>query len=426
MPSATLFQIVVGLVGSLATSACALVYFRRVRLPRPPIGTFNGRDLTVLACFIVALPVLYVTVPPSVLTGFLVVTFLSALTIALRPLFPVRLLLVVVPIALTANLVVTRWMADVAGGLQLYWLSTSLIVAVAAIGVANLYAQGGLGLRHIAWFTLFLGVYDIFFTRVIALTPELAVALQGRPLDPSVGFAAWGLNANVGLGDLLVFCLYTTAAYRSFGRRGAVAAFVLVAVFGAVAPSVTPLLAPGLFGTTAAAFVPVMTLFGPAAFAGYVWLSRTSSERGVREWLAHWAAPVRAERRSRLAVGVPAGAMAALVVTTLLLSGEETPTNAAAPPPQAASAPAANGTVRVEMRDVRFTPGRVTVRVGQEVRWTNEDRVPHDVVATRGATFDSGDVATGEGFRFRARAPGEIGYVCTLHQGMTGTVLITQ
>jgi plastocyanin len=424
MPSATLFQIVVGLVGSLATSSLALAYFRRVRLPRPPIGTFNARDLTVLACFIVTLPVLYVTVPPGVLTGFLVVTFLSALTIALRPLFPVRILLVGVPLALTANLVVTRSMEDLAGGLQLYWVSTSLIVALAAVGVANLYVQGGLGLRHIAWFTLFLGVYDIFFTRVVALTPELAIALQGRPLDPSVGFAAWGLNANVGLGDLLVFCLYTTAAYRGFGRRGAVTAFVLVAAFGAVAPSVTPLLVPGLFGTTAAAFVPVMTLFGPAAFAGYLFLSRTSPERGLREWLSQWAAPVRADRRSRLAAGVPAAAVAGLVAATLLLSGEETPTNAAAPPPGEASAPAAEGTARVAVRDVRFTPGRATVKVGQLVRWTNADRVPHDVVATRGASFDSGRLGTDEGFAFRPKAPGEITYVCTLHQGMTGTLLV--
>ena len=83
------------------------------------------------------------------------------------------------------------------------------------------------------------------------------MALQGRPLDPSVGFAAGAYNANIGLGDLLVFCLYTIAAYKGFGRRGAVTAMGVVVVFGAVAPSVTPLLVPGLFGTTAAAFVPI-------------------------------------------------------------------------------------------------------------------------------------------------------------------------
>jgi plastocyanin len=431
VPGATLFQIIVGLVGSLACTLCALAYFRRVVLPRPPIGTFNARDLTVLAVFIVTLPVLYVSVPPGVLTGFLVVTFFSALMIALRPLVAARRLLVVVPLALTVNLVITRSMSGVEGGLQLYWVSTTVIVVIAAVGVANLYVQGGLGLRQIAWFTVFLGIYDIFFTRVIPLTPELAVALQGRPLDPSLGFAAWGYNANVGLGDLLVFCLYATAAYRGFGRRGALASLLIIAVFGAIAPSVTPLLVPGLFGSTAAAFVPIMTLFGPAAFVCYLWLSRSSPERPLRVWLAERAAaPARAvlERRARFGSAVPAGAIAALVVATLLLSGDATPTTAAAPPPDAPTAgrtcETAVSPVRVTMRNVRFGPAHVTAKMGQTITWTNGDRVPHDIVATNGATFDSGDLAAKATYTFRAAAPGAITYVCTLHQGMTGTIRV--
>ena len=58
---------------------------------------------------------------------------------------------------LTANLLVTRAMGSMDAGLQLYWISTSVIVVIAAVGVANLYVQGGLGLRQIAWFTVFLG-----------------------------------------------------------------------------------------------------------------------------------------------------------------------------------------------------------------------------------------------------------------------------
>ena len=425
MPGATLFQIVVGVAGSLSVTLCALAYFRRVQLPRPPIGAFNARDLAVLACFIVTLPVLYVTVPAGVLTGFLVVTFLSALTIALRPLFPTRRLLVAVPVLLTANLAITRSMNDVAGGLQVYWISTTIIVAIAAVGVANLYVQGGLGLRHIAWFTVFLGVYDIVFTRVIPLTPELAIALQGRPLDPSVGFAAWGYNANVGLGDLLVFCLYAIAAYRGFGRRGAIAALAIIAVFGAVMPAVTPLLVPGLFGSTAAAFVPIMTLFGPAALACYLWLSRTSPERRLRDWVGSRAivASTPAEARGRFGSLVPTGAIAALVVATLLLSGDPTPTNAAAPPPAVAQP---HGTIHVEMRDVRFGPSHVVARVGEAIEWTNGDRVPHDVVATKGAAFNSHQVGAGGTFTFQATAPGEIAYVCSLHQGMSGTITVTR
>ena len=119
------------------------------------------------------------------LTGFLVITFFSALLIALRPLAPARALWIAIPVLLCANIVVTSGIQEMRGGLQLYWVLTSLIVMLAAIGVANLYVQGGLGLRLIAWFTLFLAIYDIVFTRFIPLTPELAVSLQGRPSIPA-------------------------------------------------------------------------------------------------------------------------------------------------------------------------------------------------------------------------------------------------
>jgi plastocyanin len=421
MPAETAFQIVVAVIGSLLTVLCALAYFRRVRLERPPIGTFNTRDLCVLAVFIVALPVLYLKVPAGVLTAFIVVTFLSALTIALRPLIGGRPLWAGIPLLLTADIVVTNSMDRMGGGLQLYWVLTSVVVLIAAVGVSNLYVQGGLGLRQIAWFTLFLAVYDIFFTRVIALTPLLAVALQGRPLDPSVGFAAGAYNANVGLGDLLVFCLYTIAAYKGFGRRGAVTAMGVVVVFGAIAPSVTPLLVPGLFGTTAAAFVPIQALFGPAAFVHTRWLARTASERTTAQWIAETAAPPArrpAAPRSRARLALPAAALAALVFATLAGNGDVTATSAAAPPPSTGP--------RIAMRDVAFGPRTLHVKAGTTVTWTNEDRVPHDVVATAGAKFGSTNLLQHGTFRFRALRPGTIHYVCTLHQGMSGTIVVSR
>ena len=142
----------------------------------------------------------------------------------------------------------------------------------AAVGMSNLYVQGGLQLRQIAWFTLFLGGRRTSCSRASSRSRRARGRAPGpsaRPLD------------RVRRGELqrqrrprrpAVFCLYTTAAYKCFGRRGAIASLALIAVFGAVAPSVTPLLVPGLFGTTAAAFVPIKTLYGPAAFAGYLWL----------------------------------------------------------------------------------------------------------------------------------------------------------
>jgi plastocyanin len=424
MPAETAFQIAVGVVGSLLGSLCALAYFRRVRLERPAVGTFNGRDLVVLACFIVALPVPYLLVGATVLTGFLVVTFLAGLTILLRPLLPGRWLWVLIPALLAADFVVTQNMDTMAAGPQLYWLLTSLIVGGAAVGVSNLYVQGGLQLRQIAPFTLFLAFTDILFTRVIPLTPKLAIALQGRPLDPSIGFAAARFNANVGLGDLLVFCLYTTAAYKAFGRRGAIVSLVLIVVFGAIAPAVTPLIVPGLFGTTAAAFVPIQTLYGPAAFAGYLWLRRTTPERTTAQWLAEQPAeptrpaPARPGARPLARTLAPGLAVAALVAAFVTGTGDTT-SSAAAPAPSAA-------TRVVDMRDVAFGPRRLTVRVGETVHWRNDDRVPHDVVATAGADFRSRRLAEGQTFAFRPTRAGTIAYLCSVHQGMTGTLVVTR
>jgi plastocyanin len=414
VPAETTFQIVVGVVGSLAGALLALAYQRRVRLERPPIGTFNGRDLVVLGAFIALLPAGYLLVAPPVLTGFLVVTFLSALLIALRPLAPARALWLGIPAALIANIAVTAHMHTLPGGLTLYWLLTSAIVMLAAVGVANLYVQGGLRLRHIAWFTLFLALDDLVFTRLVPLTPQLAVALQGRPLDPSIGFATSAYNANVGLGDLLVFCLYATAAAREFGRRGALTALGLIAVFGAVAPSVTPLLVPGLFGTTAAAFVPVQTLFGPAALIGYFVLSRLARPAPARTAAAR-------PRRGRTGAGFGMRALAAVGLTVAVVVGAGTAVPAGAAP---AGRDDGGRGPRIALRQVAFAPGRLVVHAGQTVHWTNRDPVPHNIVATSGARFDSGTVPPGATFSFTAARPGLVHYVCTLHQGMRGTIQV--
>jgi plastocyanin len=218
--------------------------------------------------------------------------------------------------------------------------------------------------------------------------------------------------------------MYTIAAYKGYGRRGAIVSLFVIAVFGAVAPSVTPLLVPGLFGTTAAAFVPVMTVFGPAVFASYLWLSRTAPERSGVQWIAEQAARVvrsAPARAPRAGVALPLGGLAALVLATLLWSGDTATTSAAASPARAARAGAA-----ITMKSVAFAPRSATVKVGQTVTWINEDRIPHDIAATSGASFASKAFATGETFEFRPTRPGTIAYVCTLHQGMGGTLTVTR
>jgi hypothetical protein len=275
----TLFQAAVVTAGSLGTALAALLYYRRVRLERPAIGTFNSRDLVILSFFIVLLPILYLALPQTVLTGFLVLTFSSALGIGLRPLLAARYRRVLIPALIGGEIVVTYSLLGTARGLQLYWVLTSTIMLLAAMSVSNLYVQGGLRLRQVAWFAMFLAVYDAFFSVVIPLTPQLAQAFEGRPLNASIGWASGRYSANIGLGDLLVYGLFAVAAYKAFGRRGARSALLTILVFGALAPSLAPYVISQFDQGTTGIVVPAQVFFGPAAFAVTALLHRRPGSR---------------------------------------------------------------------------------------------------------------------------------------------------
>jgi plastocyanin len=89
----------------------------------------------------------------------------------------------------------------------------------------------------------------------------------------------------------------------------------------------------------------------------------------------------------------------------------------------AASTPA-RVAATVTLRDVAFSPRSTTVKVGQTVTWVNHERIPHNVVATSGARFRSANLLQNQAFRFRATRAGTIRYVCTIHQGMAGTIVV--
>lgn len=94
---------------------------------------------------------------------------------------------------------------------------------------------------------------------------------------------------------------------------------------------------------------------------------------------------------------------------------------------RATGQPAPSGNVvQVTMKNIAFNPKTVTVRVGQTVKWVNEDTVDHNVVAQKGATFKSKNFGQGKSFIYTAKAPATIEYVCTLHPGMGGTLVVAK
>ncbi len=101
-------------------------------------------------------------------------------------------------------------------------------------------------------------------------------------------------------------------------------------------------------------------------------------------------------------------------------AGPAAPTTPAAP--ATPSAPMRG--ISVVMLDNSFAPASTTVTAGSTVRWANNGSVLHTVTAGDGS-FDSGFVEPGETYARQFPTPGTFGYVCVIHPGMNGTVLVT-
>jgi hypothetical protein len=282
----TIFAVVVILGGAMAACGCSLAYFRRVRMQRPAIGTFNGRDIVFLSVFIVGLPLLYLVMPGWALTGFLIITFTASLAIGYRSLVPPTLLWIGIGVLLGADIWAARTMLGTVVGWQVFWAITSVIVLLGAVSVVNLYVQGGMKLRHVVVFAMGLAVYDAVFSTIVPITPLLADRFLGKPLDPSIGMSSGLLAANIGIGDLLVYGLFVVTAFKAYGKRAARLALATVAVFGAIIPACAPLVLTIFIRGEINVVVPAQTFFGPAATLTYLWLRKNGPERSMARFLA--------------------------------------------------------------------------------------------------------------------------------------------
>ena len=298
----SLLQLTVSIVATMAATLGAVAYLRRVRAERPAIGTFNFRDVATLFAFIITLPLIYLALPRFWLTTFLAFTFGSALAIGLRPVLRPTTLWVFIGTLLGANIWVARTMLGTQAGWQLYWVLVGTVVLISAISVANLYVQGGMQLRHAAWFTLLLAAYDFYFSQIVPLTPELADRFQGYPLNAAVGFRFDVFNAAIGIGDLLAFGIFGAATYKAYGTKALRLTLACILIFGAAAPSLTPLVLGAFTRGSLNIVVPVQTWFGPPAFLLYRWMrTHYGPERTMAEFRAHTnrPAPTPAGNRSR-------------------------------------------------------------------------------------------------------------------------------
>ena len=288
----------VTLVAAVTVSTGALYYFRRVRLERPPVGTFNGRDIGILLTLIIALPFLYAIMPGWLLTCFLAITFSAALSIGYRPVIGARPVWLGLGVLLGANIWESHTMMGSVVGWQVWWIELDILVLLAAVAVANLYVQGGMRLQHVAWFGLALAIYDVLSTLVVNITAKLVEEFIGAPLDPTFGMRVSVNNYGIGIGDLLFYALFVTASYKAYGRAAARVALSVMVVFGAAAPSLFPLIF-ALIDFRNDILIPSQLFFAPAAFVCYLWMrhhygrERTMAEYWASGDTASGPAPVR-------------------------------------------------------------------------------------------------------------------------------------
>jgi len=123
-----------------------------------------------------------------------------------------------------------------------------------------------------------------------------------------------------------------------------------------------------------------------------------------------------------------AGTNTKLSMCTATSSARAAPAGRAATallPAGAARAEDVASPVAVHIDNFVFVPAQLTVKVGQTVTWTNQDDVDHNVVATKGAKFESDNFGKGGTYSYKATKPGTIQYTCTLHPGMDGTLTVT-
>lgn len=86
------------------------------------------------------------------------------------------------------------------------------------------------------------------------------------------------------------------------------------------------------------------------------------------------------------------------------------------------------GVTKVSMKNIQFDPKTITVKKGSTIEWVNDDSVNHDVTkkAGPGANFSSGhgNLGSGDTYKVTFNTAGTIQYQCTVHPGMTGTIVV--
>ncbi|MFC8823780.1 hypothetical protein ACFT9I_00265 [Streptomyces sp. NPDC057137] len=258
-----------------AITAAGAGYFARVRMPRPPVGKYELPDVAVMTAVVVAAPLVYLALPRTAVAVVFGLVLCAALQFTLAPLIGGgrAWLASTVSVAVTAVCAFADLPVTVT-------VLTDVLLAIAVVGVANMWAQSGMRSVHAAWFAGALCCYDLVATGLTSVMDRFAAQVMGLPFAPLLAVTQGRPPVALGLGDLLLLVLFPLVAVKAFGRAaGALAAVVGLAVSAGVS------LLFGLGALTGA--FPLLTALGPLIVLQHVlWSRAKGGERTTAEWRA--------------------------------------------------------------------------------------------------------------------------------------------
>lgn len=262
--------------GGTLTALLSWVYFRRCAISRPPIGVFNMRDVATLVIAIAVIPYIYLELPLIAVAAVLTITITGILYFTLEPVL--RRPAAIVAVAATAVAADIVLSATHGTSSNTFLAFNDALMVLAVVGIANLWAQSGMGARELTALAASLAVYDFIATTQLTTMIDLIGRLSEIPFAPFLAWDAASDGIGVGLGDLLLLSAFPLAMRKSFGRTpGLVALGVGIATLGAV----LLVLEIGLITSA----IPVMVALGPLMVAQYALWSRRLPQRTTWQYL---------------------------------------------------------------------------------------------------------------------------------------------
>src|SRR5262245_28293291 len=101
--------------------------------------------------------------------------------------------------------------------------------------------------------------------------------------------------------------------------------------------------------------------------------------------------------------------------------GDDNPSNPTSPSNPATPA---SGLVTVHILNSQFTPNPVTVKIGSQVNWKNDDNIDHTATSDTGMFDDFVNKLSAHGAPVTMSTVGTFAYHCKIHPNMKATIVV--